>query len=93
MTGIAIVDWSHLLEDYLDNIGVSFEEFRDEMTGGWMFGYIAALRSAGCRPVLFCFSARVAQVMRYEHGPTGAPIRVLPAPQSYRRARLRVPNP
>jgi glycosyltransferase involved in cell wall biosynthesis len=90
---VAIVDWSHLLEDFLDNIGVSFEAFRDEMTGGWMFGYAEALRSAGCRPVLFCFSARVAEVTRHEHAPTGTAIRVLPAPESYLRARRRVPNP
>jgi len=90
---IALIDWSHLLEDFLDNLGVSFEAFRTEMTGGWMFGYLDALRQAGCRPVLFCVSARVAEVERFEHGPTGAAIRVLPAPESYRRARRRIPNP
>jgi glycosyltransferase involved in cell wall biosynthesis len=90
---LALVDWSHLLEDFLDNIGVTFEAFRDEMTGGWMFGYIEALRSAGCRTVLFCVSARVDRVTRCEHRPTGATICLLPAPASYRRARLRVPNP
>jgi glycosyltransferase involved in cell wall biosynthesis len=90
---LALVDWSHLLEDYLDNIGVPFEAFRGEMTGGWMFGYIEALRSAGCRTVLFCVSARVDQVTRCEHRPTGATLCVLPAPASYRRARLRIPNP
>jgi starch synthase len=88
-----LIDWSHLLEDFLDNIGVSFEAFRTGMTGGWMFGYVDALRSAGCRTVLFCVSARVAQTARFEHEPTGATICVLPAPESYRRARLRVPNP
>ena len=92
MTGptVALIDWSHLVEDFLDNIGVSFEAFRTEMTGGWMFGYIDALRSAGCRTVLFCVSSQAA---RFDHVPTGATICVLPAPKSYRRARLRVPNP
>jgi glycosyltransferase involved in cell wall biosynthesis len=90
---LALVDWSHLLEDFLDNIGVTFESFRGEMTGGWMFGYIEALRSAGCRTVLFCVSARVDRVTRCEHRPTGATICVLPASASYRRARRRVPNP
>ena len=33
MTGVAIVDWSHLLEDFLDNLGLSFEDFRTGMTG------------------------------------------------------------
>jgi starch synthase len=91
--GIAIVDWSHLLEDFLDNLGVSSESFHSEMTGGWMFGYIEALLSAGCRPVLFCFSARIAEVTRHVHGPTGATLCVLPAPESYRRVRRWIPNP
>ncbi|HEX3556472.1 MAG TPA: glycosyltransferase family 4 protein [Thermoanaerobaculia bacterium] len=90
---VALIDWSHLLEDFLDNLGVSFEAFRNEMTGGWMFGYVEALRSAGCRTVLFCVSARVAQATRFAHAPTGATICVLPAPAGYRRARLRIPNP
>ncbi len=62
---VALIDWSHLLEDFLDNLGVSFEAFRAEMTGGWMFGYIDALRHAGCRTVLFCFSARVDEPARF----------------------------
>jgi starch synthase len=90
---IALVDWSHLLEDFLDPIGVPFEAFCTEMTGGWMFGYLDALRHAGCRPVLFCVSARVTDVTRSEHVPTGATICVLPAPAGYRRVRMRVPNP
>ncbi len=42
---VALLDWSQLLEDFLDNIGVSFEAFCREMTGGWMFGYVEALQS------------------------------------------------
>lgn len=90
---VALVDWSQLLEDYLDNIGVSFESFRDEMSGGWMFGYVEALRLAGVRAVLFCVSARVAETERFTHAPTGAALRVLPAPRAYRRLRRRVLNP
>ncbi|MEA2563614.1 MAG: hypothetical protein QOH06_5118 [Acidobacteriota bacterium] len=90
---VALIDWSHLIEDFLDNIGITFEAFRAEMTGGWMFGYMEALLHAGCRPVLFCVSARIDQVTRFEHEPTGATICVLPAPASYRRVRVRVPNP
>ena len=92
-TAVALVDWSELLEDYLDNIGVTFESFRDEMTGGWMFGYVEALRRAGVRVVLFCFSARVDQTSHFTHGPTGADLCVLPASRAYRRLRRRVLNP
>lgn len=90
---VALVDWSQLLEDYLDNIGVSFESFRDEMSGGWMFGYVAALRLAGVRAVLCCVSARVTETERFTHAPTGAALRVLPAPRAYRALRRRVLNP
>lgn len=90
---IALIDWSHMLEDFLDNIGVSFADFRDQMTGGWLFGYIDALRLAGCHTVLFCFSARVTAPLRVRHQPTGATICVLPAPGAYRAVRRRVLNP
>ncbi|MET0622029.1 MAG: glycosyltransferase family 4 protein [Pyrinomonadaceae bacterium] len=90
---VALVDWTQLLEDYLDNIGLSFESFRDEMSGGWMFGYVEALRRAGVRATLFCVSARVAETTRVTHAPTGATICVLPAPRAYRALRRRVLNP
>jgi starch synthase len=90
---VALVDWSHLVEDYLDNIGLSFAQFRDEMTGGWMFGMIDALRTVGCPVVLFCFSARVARVSRFTHRATGAPLCVLPAPGVYQMVRRPIPNP
>ena len=90
---VALVDWTELLEDYLDNIGVTFESFRDEMTGGWMFGYIEALRRAGVRVVLFCVSARVTETTRFTHAPTGADLCVLSASRAYRALRHGVLNP
>lgn len=90
---IALLHWGDLIEDFLDTIGVSFEAFCNEMTGGWMFGYIDALRLAGVRTVLFCISARVTEPIRYTHKPTGATICVLPAPRIYHLARRRIPNP
>ncbi len=90
---IALLHWGDLIEDFLDTIGVSFEAFCNEMTGGWMFGYIDALKLADVRTVLFCISARVAEPMRYTHKPTGATICMLPAPKIYHVARRRIPNP
>jgi glycosyltransferase involved in cell wall biosynthesis len=90
---IALIDWSHLIEDYLDHLNVSFETFRDEFVGSWMFGYIAALRTAGVKTVLFLVSARVAEPWRFTHRPTGAPVCILPAPTIYRAIRRRVLNP
>jgi glycosyltransferase involved in cell wall biosynthesis len=90
---IALLDWSHLIEDFLDHLGVSFEAYRDEFRGSWMFGYIDALQRAGVRTVLFNVSARVTKPLRFTHAPTGAPVCVLPAPMPYRAVRRRVLNP
>lgn len=93
LTTIALFHWGDLIEDFLDSIGVSFEAFCQEMTGGWMFGYIDALRLAGVRTVLFCISTQVTEPLRYTHQPTGATICVLPAPKIYRIARRPMLNP
>ncbi|HVG43402.1 MAG TPA: glycosyltransferase, partial [Longimicrobium sp.] len=90
---VALVDFSQLVEDYLDDIGVTLEGFLGETTGGWMFGYVDALRTAGVRTVLFLVSARVAAPERRRHAATGATVWVLPAPYAYRLARRRVLNP
>ncbi len=90
---LALLHWGDSIEDFLDTIGVSFEAFCNEMTGGWMFGYIDALKLVGVRTVLFCISARVTEPRRYTHAPTGATICVLPAPKIYHIARHQIPNP
>ena len=84
---IALLPWGDLIEDFLDSIGVSFEAFCNEMTGGWMFGYIEALQLAGVRTVLFCVSARVTVPSRFTHAPTSTTICVLPALNIYRAVR------
>jgi glycosyltransferase involved in cell wall biosynthesis len=85
--------WGDLIEDFLDTIGVSLEGMRDELTGGWMFGYVDALQRAGVETDLVCISARVDTALRWRHAATGAPILVLPAGRAYLRLRRRVPNP
>jgi glycosyltransferase involved in cell wall biosynthesis len=90
---VALFDWSQLIEDYLDNIGVSFDDFCSTMNGGWMFGYISALKTAGVSTILFCVSAAVSETTYFKHAPTGARICVLPAPKSYRRIRQRLVDP
>lgn len=90
---VAIVDWTHLVEDFLGNLGLSFEDYCREVTGGWMFGYVEALASAGCRADILCVSARATAVTRHTHEPTGATIVVLPATPLYRKLRRSVQNP
>lgn len=90
---VGLIDWSHLIEDFLDNINVSFESFCGEMSGGWMFGYITALQRVGVRTVLFCVSSKVQTPLRRTHQPTGATICVLPASSFYKRLRGVILNP
>lgn len=90
---VALLPWGDLIEDFLDGIGVSLEAFCEEMKGGWLFGYIDALRSAGVRTVVFCVSARVDTPTRFTNAPTGATVCVLPASERYLRLRRRIPRP
>jgi starch synthase len=90
---IALLNWSNLVEDFLDSIGVSLEAFCSDFTGSWMFGYAHALRLAGVRTVIIVISARVASPVRFTHTPTGATICILPAPKPYRAIQRRMLYP
>jgi glycosyltransferase involved in cell wall biosynthesis len=89
----AIVPWGDQIEDFLDEIGVSLEEFSAAMTGGWLFGYIDALRRCGIESVVFCFSDRITTTVRTVHQPTGARMVILRVPSAYRRLRRRMADP
>jgi len=80
---IALLNSVDLIDDFLDSINVSFEEYCNEFIGSWIFGYINALKRVGVRTVLFCVSARVTEPLRCTHVPTGTTICVLPASESY----------
>jgi len=90
---VALLPWGDLWDDFLDSIGVSIDEFRDRFTGSWLFGYVEALRRAGVRTVLFCVSARIEEPLGFIHAPTGATVRMLPAPTMYRAIRRRMRDP
>lgn len=90
---VALLPWGDLIEDFLDGIDISLEAFCTEMSGGWLFGYVEALRSTGIRTVVFCVSGRVSTVTRYRNGPTGAEFCILPATATYLRIRRRMQDP
>jgi starch synthase len=90
---VAIVEWSHVIEDFLGSLGLTFEQFRRELSGGWLFGYVEALRRAGVRAVVVCVSGECRVPTRHVHEPTGATLWTLPAPAGYRALRRRVANP
>jgi len=90
---VALIDWNHLIEDFLDKVGLSIQGFCDKMNSGWMFGYIEALKQNNVSTILFCFSDRVKKTERFIHKQTGAVIYVLPTTRAYKYIRKRILNP
>ena len=90
---LALLPWGDVIEDFLDGIGVSLETFATEMTGGWLFGYVEALRRVGVRTVIVCVSKQVCEPTCFTHGPTDATVWALPAPRSYLRLRRLMRDP
>ncbi|MGC1306849.1 MAG: glycosyltransferase family 4 protein [Phormidesmis sp.] len=82
-----MLPWGNVIEDYLDSINISMESFCNEMTGGWLFGYVEALKSVGVRTVIICMSRHVEKTIRRSHQPSGSTILILPASYPYKISR------
>jgi glycosyltransferase involved in cell wall biosynthesis len=87
-----MVPWGDVIEDYLDAIGRTIDDFALRMTGGWMFGYVDALQRAGVATVLTCVSRDVTAPVRRVHEPTGAPLWLLPEPHTHGMLARRGPG-
>jgi hypothetical protein len=90
---VALLPWGHTIEDFLDALGVSFESFCSEMTGGWLFGYATALKMAGVRTSIFCISSRSLRVSQSIHKPTSGEIFLIPPSALYRSLRTPFADP
>ena len=90
---IALLPWGHAWEDFHDSIGLSFESFCNQTTGGWQFGYIDALRLAGVRTIIIYPSTRINELSQFTHIPTGCTIYMLPIPKSYQAIRQQMVSP
>jgi starch synthase len=90
---LALLPWGDLIEDFLDGIGVTLEDFVSKMTGGWLFGYVDALRLHGIRTSIFCFSDRVEGTVHKVHRATGAEFVLMRTPAAYRRLRRQTKDP
>ncbi len=86
---VALLPWGELIEDFLEPIGLSFEDFRDRMSGGWLFGYVDALARAGVETVIVCVTADVDRPRRERHRDSGALLVALPPSRTYLAARSR----
>jgi len=77
---VAVFPWGDPIEEFLEPIGLTLQDFAERMTGGWLFGYVEALRSAGIEAVIVVASSSAHGPERLLHAGTGAPIRVVPVP-------------
>jgi len=75
---VALFPWGDVIEAFLEPIGLELEDFIERMTGGWLFGYAAALQSTGHRPIIVCVSERRTRVACHHHAGTGTPIWIAP---------------
>ncbi len=89
---VALLPWGDVFEDYLDDIGLDLEAFATRMSGGWMFGYVEALATAGIDVMIVVFSRTVTR--RTEWHPPVSPCRIiaLPSPSAVQWFR-RAPQP
>ena len=86
---VALLPWGDVFVDFLDRLGVSFDELREEFVGSWMFGYASALATAGVRTVIVCPTSRVEELVEATHAPTGAELRLLPVSRVHSALRSR----
>src|SRR5262245_5518111 len=84
---VALLPWGDVFEDFLDRLGVSFDELRREFVGSWMFGYAGALAAAGVRTLIVCPTSHFDEPATATHEPTGAKLRFLPTSRLYAALR------
>ena len=80
---IAIIPWGDVIEEWLEPIGLTANDFVERMTGGWLLGYVAALQQVGWRPIIVFPSVR-GKPARLVHAGTGAPVWMVPGRRVYR---------
>jgi glycosyltransferase involved in cell wall biosynthesis/GT2 family glycosyltransferase len=89
---VAILPWGDLVEDYIDPLGLSLDDYAERLSGGWLFGFAEGFAKAGVDTVVVCWSRSVTRPTRRIHAPTGAVIWFLPPSRTYVRARARLAN-
>jgi len=87
---VAILPWGNVVEDYIDLLGISLDDYSERLSGGWMFGFVEALSSADVDTVIVCWSRNVREPTRRIHTPTGAVLWFLPQSRLYAMARSRL---
>ncbi len=75
-----------LIDDWLQSLGRTVNDFTDVMMGSWCFNYAESLRRIDVDCVFFTVARGVTAPVRRTHAPTGAGIWFLPAPSVFARA-------
>ena len=84
---LALMPWGGVVEDFLGPIGIGRAAFAEETSGGWLFGYAAALAGQGIRTTILCPSLGADRPERRCNPATGVVTWFLPAGPLYRRLR------
>lgn len=79
---IAIFPWGDVIEEFLTPLGLTIEDFAGRMSGGWLFGYVAALQRAGWRPIIVAASEQVGETRCLRHEASGGAIWLVPGRRS-----------
>ena len=90
---VVVMTWGNVIEDWLGVLGLTVDDLLERMTGGWLFGYLESLATAGMRPVIICVSAAVSRPEKRRHRPTGATVWLLPPPWTFRIVDRLLANP
>ena len=83
---VGLLPWGQVIEDFLEGLQLEVEDFVSAMSGGWLFGYVEALATAGVSVVIICVSADVYRLERRVHAPTGVTLWLLPPTRAWRIA-------
>lgn len=75
---IAILPWGDVIEDFLAPLDVNARSYLRSASGGWLFGYVLALKKAGWRPLVIWASREVTEVECMVHPGTGASVWLVP---------------
>ena len=79
---IAIFPWGEVIEEFLDPLDLTAEDFVQKMRGGWLFGYVSALQAQGWRPVIVYASEHAQRPIQRRHADTGVAIWLTPGRRS-----------
>lgn len=85
--------WGDVIEDFLDPLGWTLDDFLQRMSGGWLFGYINALERQGIASTLIVFTEDRGAPALATHAGSGARVRIIHTPATYRALRRFIRTP